>query len=205
MLTDNDIRSRDLARLAQLQNRRLMDQLGSPVKSVVFPGGGGAAIDVGTQPSVTTSSYTGAPSYTRAVAHDFINSGLAYLNKADYDQAISDFGQAIALNPDSAVVHYARGLAYRAKADFDQAIADFNRATEIDPTDAHAYENRGLAYLMKADYDRAIADYSEAIRLNPKDAAALFWRGEVKRRKGDSAGGELDMAAAKAIDPNVGY
>jgi hypothetical protein len=65
-------RSADLAHLTELQNKHLLDQLKSPVISVVFPGGGGAAIDVGTRPSVATSSYTG-PSYTRAVEDDFIN------------------------------------------------------------------------------------------------------------------------------------
>jgi Flp pilus assembly protein TadD len=69
-----------------------------------------------------------ATGYTRAVADDFIKSGLAHLRKADYDQAIADFDRAIALNPNSAVAYYDRGIAYRAKAN-----ADFNRATDIDP------------------------------------------------------------------------
>lgn len=68
---------------------------------------------------------------------------------------------------------------------------------------AIAHYNRALAYENKEDYDRAIADYSEAIRLHPNDADALFYRSLDKGRKGDKAGADVDMAAAKRINPNI--
>ena len=187
-------RSADLARLAELQNKHLLEQLKSPVKSVVFPGGGGAAIDVGTPPSVATSSHTG-PSYTRAVEDDFINSGLAHFQKAEYDQAIADFSRAIEVNPDAAN-YYKRGLAFQIKADYDRAIADFSRAIEIDPNFEPAYFDRDLANLNKADYDQAIADFSRAITLKPDSAAAHYDRGIAYRSKADA-----DFSRAIEIDP----
>jgi tetratricopeptide (TPR) repeat protein len=85
------------------------------------------------------------------------------------------------------------------------------------------YERRGFAYDRRGDansdnedvrnqsYDRAIADfteviriYTEVIRLDPTDAAwAWYSRGRIKRKKGDVKGSQADIAAAKAIDPNV--
>jgi tetratricopeptide (TPR) repeat protein len=200
MLTADDIRRADLARLAELQNQHLLDQLKSRVISVVFPGGGGAAIDVGAQPSVTTSSYTD-PGYTRAVADDSIKSGFAYLDKADYDQAIADFSRAIALNPDSALAHHGRGLAYQNKDDYDQAIADYNRATEIDPTDALAYRHRGFAYLDKADYDQAVADFSRAIEIDPTDVLYAD-RGLAYLNKADLDQAIADFSRAIALNPD---
>jgi hypothetical protein len=41
------------------------------------------------------------------------------------------------------------------------------------------------------------------LRANPKNAYALLERGIAKRRKGDSAGGDADIAASRAIDPNA--
>ena len=42
-----------------------------------------------------------------------------------------------------------------------------------------------------------------ALKLNPKLAGSLYGRGVVKQKKGDSAGAEADMTAAKAIRANV--
>ena len=64
---------------------------------------------------------------------------------------------------------------------------------------------RGIAYQNgKQDYDRAIADYTETIRLDPKYALAFYNRGLAKQKIGDTAGGEADLASARALDPNVG-
>jgi tetratricopeptide (TPR) repeat protein len=49
----------------------------------------------------------------------------------------------------------------------------------------------------------AIADYNAALRINPKHASALFGRGKAKLKNGDTAGGNADLAAAKAINPEI--
>jgi hypothetical protein len=43
-----------------------------------------------------------------------------------------------------------------------------------------------------------------AIRLNPNLAEAFYNRGLAKRAKGDSAGGDADIAKAKQLNPSVG-
>ncbi len=50
---------------------------------------------------------------------------------------------------------------------------------------------------------RAIADYGAAVALNPKDAGSLYCRGMAKLRGGDKTGGNADIAAAKAIKPDI--
>ena len=55
-----------------------------------------------------------------------------------------------------------------------------------------------------AQWDSAIADFSSALRLDPKLASSLYGRGLAKRKKGDSSGGDADVAAATGIDPNIG-
>jgi hypothetical protein len=39
----------------------------------------------------------------------------------------------------------------------------------------------------------------EAIRLNPSNAGAFYGRGLAKKQKGDTAGGDADIARAKQI------
>ena len=51
--------------------------------------------------------------------------------------------------------------------------------------------------------DDAIAAYDAALRVDPKKAISLYGRGLAKRLKGHTAGGDADIAAAKAIRPTV--
>jgi len=64
-------------------------------------------------------------------------------------------------------------------------------------------DSRGLAYLKMRKLDLAIADYNAALKLSPQLASALYGRGEAKRIKGDAAGADADVMAAKRIDPGV--
>lgn len=63
--------------------------------------------------------------------------------------------------------------------------------------------NESASKRAAAHYDRAIADFSEAIRLGPNAAESIYGRGRAKLEKGDVTGGDADIAAAKAISPNV--
>jgi tetratricopeptide (TPR) repeat protein len=63
----------------------------------------------------------------------YLNCGIAYYNKGDYDRAIANFTQAITLNPNDAEAYNSRGTAHGAKGDHDKAIADYETALRIDP------------------------------------------------------------------------
>jgi hypothetical protein len=52
-------------------------------------------------------------------------------------------------------------------------------------------------------YDEAIADYDAALQIDSSKVASLYGRGMAKRRKGDYAGGNIDIAAAKAAKSSV--
>jgi tetratricopeptide (TPR) repeat protein len=106
-------------------------------------------------------------------AEAFYERGIDYYYKGDFDSAITEFTQALRIEPDHAVVFYNRGVVYGKKGDFDRAIADYSEALRIEPDYADALNNRGAAYENKGDFERAIADYDEALRIEPDDARAL--------------------------------
>ena len=66
-----------------------------------------------------------------------------------------------------------------------------------------AYYNRALAYAAEGDYNHASEDFEVVLRFNAKNALALYARGLMRLKKGDAEAGKTDIAAAKAIDPNV--
>jgi tetratricopeptide (TPR) repeat protein len=146
----------------------------------------------------------GYPRETQAA--QFYNRGQAYGRKGQSDRAIEDFTQAIRLKPNYASAYVSRGRQYVLKGQDDRAIQDFNQAIKVEPnpSDNFAFYNRAGAYHRKNQIDRAIQDYDYAIRVDPDDASALYYRGNAKLGKGDSAGGNADIAKAKAIQPNIG-
>jgi tetratricopeptide (TPR) repeat protein len=60
-----------------------------------------------------------------------------------------------------------------------------------------------LTYIKMGQWDSAIDDYNEALQFNPKLASSLYGRGLAKLKKGDTTGGDADIAAAKAIEANI--
>src|SRR5215203_4511992 len=105
-----------------------------------------------------------------AILHS--NRGNANGNGGDYDRAISDFGNAIRLEPRNVAIVMSRATAYEAKGDFGRAIADYDQALKLDPNFTPAMNSRGNAWRSNGNIDRAIADFDQMIRLNPKDVAA---------------------------------
>jgi hypothetical protein len=70
--------------------------------------------------------------------------------------------------------------------------------------------DRALAYTFRAEVKRkepdlagAIEDYNQALTLLPDYLPALVGRGAAKHATGDAAGGDADIARAKALDPAV--
>jgi Flp pilus assembly protein TadD len=130
--------------------------------------------------------------------------GSAYGAKGDPRRAIADFNEAIRLDPDHAQALNGRCYALAITGQMQQALADCDESLRLLPNDANALDSRGFAHLKFGQLDAAIADYDSALKLHPKTASSLYGRGVAKLKKGDSSGGNSDIAAAKAIQVNIG-
>jgi len=64
----------------------------------------------------------------------FLNRGIAYGRKREYQRAIADFSEAIRVDSQFAAAFCNRGRAKQAKGDRSGGIADTNRAKQISPS-----------------------------------------------------------------------
>lgn len=106
-------------------------------------------------------------------------------DRGDYDIAIRDLDEAIALDPKNVVAANNRGYNFAQKGDYDRAIRDYDEALRINPKFATALSNRADVWRMKGSYDRAINDLDAAAQINPKTAVVYFIRAQVYSEKGD--------------------
>ncbi|WP_138984681.1 tetratricopeptide repeat protein, partial [Crocosphaera watsonii] len=71
------------------------------------------------------------------------NRGILYREQEQYDLALSDYNQALNINPQSADVYNSRGFLYSHQQKWDLALSDYNQALTINPQLAGVYSNRG--------------------------------------------------------------
>lgn len=128
--------------------------------------------------------------------------GLAFYEIKQYDAAVSDFVQALKLDPDFATAYYNRGNAYDARKDYGKAIVDYSKAIGYKPEYAKAYNNRGLTYGRISEYKEAINDFTRAVRIDSTYAKAYNNRGLTYGRLGENDQAISDFTRAVHLDPN---
>jgi tetratricopeptide (TPR) repeat protein len=91
----------------------------------------------------------------------------------NYDKAIGDYGEAIRVDPNSALAHTARGEAWGEKKDYGRAIADYREALQLDPSSADALN--GAAWWMATCPDEQFRDEKKAVELAMKACEISGW------------------------------
>jgi len=148
-------------------------------------------------------------------ARPYISRGNAYHQQGNFIQAVSDYTQAIAINPNYAEAYYNRGIVYDKQGNFIQAISDYTRAIVINPNYVEAYYNRGIVYDKQGNFIQAISDYTQAIAANSSyaesfysrgiiyvKAEAFYNRGIIYVKQGNFIQAISDYTQAIAINPN---
>jgi len=126
--------------------------------------------------------------------------------KNAYNEALQDFSEAIRLDPTQSTYWNGRCAVRAILGQLNEALADCNESMRLKPEKPdldEVFDSSGFTYLKLGNLDDSLADYDEALRLNPKRADSLYGRGLAKLKKGDVAGGNADIEAAKAIQPEI--
>jgi uncharacterized protein len=135
--------------------------------------------DIQSQPIANSAKLT---------AEDYLNTGNDKKSEGKILEALDDYEQAIALNPQYTEAYYERGLLKKDKLkDPLGALADLDRATAINSKSMYrdyAYYQKGLikSYFLNK-YKDAENDFSQVIALAPNFLTPYYERGILRGEK----------------------
>jgi tetratricopeptide (TPR) repeat protein len=138
---------------------------------------------------------------SQTTVQDYLKRGNQRWGQKDFRGAISDYTEAIRLNPKSSNAYALRGIARGSLGDFQGVIDDTSTAIRLDPKNVFAYTLRGNARSGLGDFQGAINDANTAIRLDPKNAFTYIVRGNARNGLGDFQGAINDANTALRLDP----
>ncbi|HUB66878.1 MAG TPA: tetratricopeptide repeat protein [Candidatus Methylacidiphilales bacterium] len=128
--------------------------------------------------------------------------GNTYLHNERFDKAISQYQEALDINPNCAVAWYDLGFISLNRGQVDEAIVQFQKALEIDPEYADAHDNLGTALLQKNKVDEAMAQFQDVLEINPDDAGAHSNLGVAFFQKGSLNEAIAQFQEALRLDPD---
>ncbi|WP_028888211.1 tetratricopeptide repeat protein [Tenacibaculum ovolyticum] len=146
---------------------------------------------------------------TKSIEIDSVfNTGYAYWDRAiskenlgDLVGALSDFDNAILINPNKSNFYFFRGTLKYKLADYNGSHADFNNAINIWNNYYLARSWRSTLRVELKDYNGAMEDYkylrfTKKDENNPNKAWKYRYRGIAKFKTGDKIGGCKDWIIA---------
>lgn len=121
----------------------------------------------------------------------YYSQGTLADNKAQYDLAITDFSEAVNLNPNYADAYIGLGGEYYEKGQYNLEVKYYEKAAELDPQNGYDEYLLATAYEDVGSYDKAISAYEKAYKLDPNDkdivhdyALLLIAKGDKKAASG---------------------
>jgi serine/threonine protein kinase/tetratricopeptide (TPR) repeat protein len=100
--------------------------------------------------------------------------GVARAQLSNYPEAIQDYAQALAMEPDDFFTRAARGWAYLAMGAYQLALHDFEQAVRLNPEKGDAYNGRGYARVRLGQYHQAVGDAEAALKRGPKSSRLFY-------------------------------
>ena len=136
-----------------------------------------------------------------------IHRAIAHAVLRDFEAAISDFTDYIALDDTSSLAYWLRAVCQMEMDDFNvsegqpiinihSAEADFSDAIRLNNSNAYIYYNRGNLHANRKELSKAIDDYTIALRIDNRLAEAYYNRGIARSKSGNKALAIQDLSKA---------
>ena len=130
----------------------------------------------------------------------YVNRGLVFEDKNEYNSALADYDKALNLNSNYIQARIKRANIYVLKKKLKSALIDYNYVLELDSLNAEAYYRRANVRYLEENYRAAFDDYNKALGIDSMHAEIYFNRGNVYGRINDHNNAVMDFTKALEID-----
>jgi tetratricopeptide (TPR) repeat protein len=119
------------------------------------------------QPALAMEQYSALIDQPHPYPLAYNNRGYTHNLLGNYELALADFNQAIALDIEPAYAHANRGLALLKLGHTAAGLAALDRSLALDPAQAYAFRNLGIHHLDRGEYTQAALFFEQAEQLDP--------------------------------------
>lgn len=154
-------------------------------RKLYFSYNGGPVFNLTVHPLAADSGAPGESEEAKLDAPGYARRGAAAAARRDFDGAIADLSQAMALDDQNGDYARIRALAYREKGNTVQAREDLDRALTLNPNDVESRLARVQLLLASKDSDGAARDLEVADKVLPVQADQRLEMGELYGRSND--------------------
>jgi hypothetical protein len=131
---------------------------------------------------------------------DYFSRGCAYDRLNMFGEAVKEYRQSLALNPNLMEAYVSLGTDYYRIGQYDEAIEAYKQAIKRQPDSASLYNKLGSIYILDRNYPMAIAEFKKAISIDPGDADAHFSLGIAYFLNGDREAAFDECETLEGID-----
>ncbi len=138
-------------------------------------------------------------------AKDFFDKGFEFFFKKDYENAMMNFNEGVALDPSNPSGYYYRGQVYMKTNKFDLALEELNKAIELNNSNYLYYNNRGVVYKALKEYSKAVEDFNKSMELNENNTKVYPSLAQIKYFLNDYKNSISIFDKAIKLDPANAY
>ena len=95
--------------------------------------------------------------------------GNAFFKDQKFPEAVKEYSEAIARNPNDHKAYSNRSASYTKLAAFNEALKDAEKCIELEPTFAKGYTRKGHVQFFTKSYDDAVETYTEGLKHDPNN------------------------------------
>ena len=109
--------------------------------------------------------------------------GYADVSQQNYQDAISEYGEALKLTPQDVRIYEQRAAVEMKINDYDKALTDYSEIIKLKPNEVRYYNYRAYIYELKNDATNSMTDTEKVLKLDPnnQDAKARKQRLDQKQ------------------------